>query len=103
MFSLEENHNKQLQVEISGLTREKDEAYEVAHGIESMMNHALHQAKYHEKDKCLEVLSQSHSRFNRLMEVSGCKTFRLGWEQVLLDPSAQVFSSSEEYDALNKV
>ena len=101
MFSHEENHNKQLKVEISGLTREKDEAYEADRRIESMMNHALHQAKHHEKEKCLEVLSQSHSRFNHLMEFSGCETFRLGWEQALLDPSARVFSSPKDYDALN--
>ena len=66
MFALEENHNRQLQVKISGLTREKDEAYEADHRIESMMNHALHQAKHHEKEKCLEVLSQSHSCYGSL-------------------------------------
>jgi len=37
------------------------------------------------------------------MEVFGCKTFCLRWEQALLDPSARVFSASEEYDTLNKV
>ena len=37
------------------------------------------------------------------MEVSGCETFHLGWEQALQDPSAQIFSSLEEYNALNKV
>ena len=37
------------------------------------------------------------------MEVNGCKAFRLGWEQGLLDPSTQIFSGPEEYDALNKI
>ena len=37
------------------------------------------------------------------MEVFGCETFRLGWEQALLDPLARVFSGPEEYNALNKV
>ena len=103
MFALKENHNKQLQVEISGLKREKDEACEAAHRTKLAMNRALHQVKYHEKDKCFKVLSQSHTRFNRLMEISGYKAFRLGWEQALTDPSAPIFSGPEEYDALNKI
>ncbi|KAL5565385.1 hypothetical protein UlMin_028549, partial [Ulmus minor] len=37
------------------------------------------------------------------MEVSSCETFRLGWEQALLDPSVQIISGPEEYDALNKI
>ena len=50
----------------------------------------------------MEALSQSHLRFNRLMEVSGYKTFRLGWEQALLDPSACAFAGPDDYDALNQ-
>ena len=37
------------------------------------------------------------------MEVSGCETFRLGWEQALTDPSARIILGPEEYDALNKI
>ena len=91
MFALEENHNKQLQVEISGLKHEKNEACEAARRTKLTMNRVLYQAKHHEKHKCLEVLSQSYSRFNRLMEVIGCETFCLGWEQALLDPLARIF------------
>ena len=69
MLALEENRGRQLEVEISSLTRKKREVEEAARAIESEMNKALHQAKLQQKDKCLEVLSQSHSRFSRLMEV----------------------------------
>ena len=51
----------------------------------------------------MDVLSQSHSRFNHLMEVSGCEAFRLRWEQAFLDPSAHVFVGSDDYDALNQI
>ena len=56
-----------------------------------------------QREKCFEVLSQSHSRFNRLIEVFSYETFRLGWEQALTDPSARIISGPEEYDALNKI
>lgn len=49
------------------------------------------------------MLSQSHSWFIRLMEVSGSEAFRLGWEQALMDPLARLISGPEEYDALNHV
>ena len=55
------------------------------------------------KERCLEVLTQSHTRFNHLMEISNCETFRLGWEQALTDPSERIFFGPEEYDALNKI
>ena len=103
MLALEENRGRQLEVEISSLTRKKREAEEAARAIESEMNRALHQAKLQQKDKCLEVLSQSHSQFSRLMEVSSCETFRIGWEQALTDPLARIISCPEEYDALNKI
>ena len=41
MFVVEENHNKQLQVEISGLKCEKSEAREAMRKVELTMNHAL--------------------------------------------------------------
>ena len=56
MFSLEENHNNQLEVEISGLKCEKSEACEATRRVELTMNHALHQVQVHEKERCLEVL-----------------------------------------------
>ena len=71
--------------------------------MELEMNRSLQQAKVQRREKCLEVLSQSHSWFNRLMEISSCETFRLGWEQALKDPSARIISSPEEYDDLNKI
>ena len=64
MLALEENRGRQLEVEISSLTRKKKEAEEAARTIESDMNRALYQAKLQQKDKCLEVLSQSHSWFS---------------------------------------
>ena len=85
MFALEENHNRQLQVDISALKR------------------ALQQAQTHEKERCLEVLTQSHTRFNRLMEISGSEAFHLGWEQDMIEPSVRLFSRPDEYDALNKI
>ena len=85
MFAVEENHNRQLQVEISGLKC------------------ALQQAQTHEKERCLEVLMQSHTRFNRLMEISGSEAFHLRWEQAMTEPSARLFSAPNEYDALNKI
>ena len=103
MLALEENRGRTLEVEVSSLTRKKEEAVEAARRIESEMNRSLQQARVQQREKCLEVLSQSHSRFNRLMEVSSCETFRLGWEQALSDPSARVISSPEKYDALNKI
>ena len=103
MYAVEENRGKQQEVEISGLLRKKKEAEEAARMMELEMNRSLEQAKVQQRDKCFEVLSQSHSRFNRLMEVSSCETFRLGWEQALTDPSARIFSSPDEYDAINKV
>ena len=103
MLALEENQKRQLEVEISRLTLEKNEANKVARRMESTMNRVLHQAKLQQKDKCLDVLSQCHVHFNRLMEVSGCETFCLRWEQALLDPLARVFLGLKEYDALNKV
>ena len=103
MFSIEENHNKQLQVKIFGLKREKSKACEATRRVELTMNRTLHQAQTHEKERCLEVLTQSHTRFNCLMEISSCEAFRLGWEQALTDPLARIFSSPKEYDALNKI
>ena len=103
MLTFKENRGRTLQVEVSSLTRKKEEAVEAARRIESEMNRSLQQASVQQREKCLEVLSQSHSRFNRLMEVSSCETFRLGWEQALMNPSARVISSPEEYDALNKI
>ena len=103
MLALEENRGRTLEVEISNLTRKKKEAEEAAQTIESEMNRSLQQAKVQRREKCLEVLSHSHLRFNRLMEVSSCETFRLGWEQALMDPSARIISGPEEYDALNKI
>ena len=103
MLAFEENQGRTLQLEVSSLTREKQEAVEAARRIESEMNRSLQQASVQQREKCLEVLSQSHSRFNRLMEVSSCETFRLGWEQALMNPSARVISSLEEYDSLNKI
>ena len=103
MYALEENRGRQQEVEISGLIRKKKEAEEAARAIESEMNRSLQQAKVQQREKCLEVLSQSHSRFNRLMEISSCETFRLGCEQALKDPSVQIISSPEEYDDLNKI
>ena len=85
MYAVEENHNRQLQVDISGL------------------KHALQQAQTHEKERCLEVLMQSHTRFNRLMEISSSEAFHLGWEQAMTEPSALFFSGPDEYDALNKI
>ena len=103
MYAVEENRGKQQEVEISGLIRKKNEAEEAARIVESEMNRCLQQAKVQQREKCFEVLSQSHSCFNRLMEVSSCETFRLGWEQALMNPSARVISSPEEYDSLNKI
>ena len=85
MYALEENYNKQLLLDISILKR------------------ATQQAETHKKERCLEVLTQSHSRFNRLMEISGSEAFRLGWEQAMTEPSARLFCGPEEYDALNKI
>ena len=85
MYALEENHNRQLLLDISILKR------------------AAQQAQTHKKERCLEVLTQSHTRFNRLMEISGSEAFRLGWEQAMTEPSARLFSGPDEYDALNKI
>ena len=103
MLALEENKNRQLEVEISRLTREKDEVIEATRIMEVKMNRALYQVKLQQKDKCLEVLSQSHSRFNHLIEVSGCEAFPLELEQALLDPLVRVFTVPEGYNAQNKV
>ena len=103
MYALEENRGRQQEVEISGLIRKRKEAEEAARSIELEMNRSLQQAKVQQREKCFEVLSQSHSRFNRLMEVSSCETFRLGWEQALMDPSARIISGPDEYDALNRI
>ena len=81
----------------------KSEACEAAHKVELTMNCALHQAQVHEKERCLEVLSQSHTHFNCPMEILGYEAFCLGWEQILTNPLARIFSSPEEYDALNKI
>ena len=75
MYAVEENRVRQQEVEISGLLRQKKEAEEAARMMEVAMNRSLEQAKVQQRDKCFEVLSQSHSRFNRLMEVSSCETF----------------------------
>ena len=75
MLALEENRGRQLEVEVSSLTCKKKEAEEAARMIDSEMNRALQRTKLQQKDKCLEVLSQSHSLFNHLMEVSSCETF----------------------------
>lgn len=103
MLALEENRGRTLEVELSQLTRQKKEVEEAARMMESEMNRSLEQAKAQQREKCFEVLSQSHSRFSRLMEVSGSEAFRLGWEQALMDPSARLISGPEEYDALNHV
>ena len=103
MYAVEENRGRQQEVEISGLIRKKKEAEEAARTAESEMNRCLQQAKVQQREKCFEVLMQSHSRFNRLMEVSSCETFRLGWEQALMDPSARTISGPDEYDALSKI
>ena len=103
MLTLEENRGRTLEGEVSSLTRKKEEAEEAARAIESEMNRSLQQAKVQQREKCFEVLSQSHLRFNRLMEISSCQTFQLGWEQALTDPSARIISSPDEYDALNKI
>ena len=88
---------------MSGLTCEKNEAMEATRRMEVKMNQAMHQAKLQQKEKYMEVLSQSHSRFNRLMEVSGYKAFRLGWEQALVEPLAHVFVGLDDNDAPNHI
>ena len=75
-----------------GLIREKNEASEAARMMEVKMNRTLYLAKLQQKKKCLEVLSQSHSRFSRLLEVFGYRAFDLGWEWALQDPSACDFA-----------
>ena len=55
MLSLKENNNRQLDVEMSGLVREKNEAMEAARRMEVKMNQAMHQAKLQLKEKCMEV------------------------------------------------
>ena len=45
MLALEENRGRTLEVEISSLTRKKNEAEEAARRIESEMNRSLQQAK----------------------------------------------------------
>ena len=67
------------------------------------MNKALHKAKLQEKEKCLHVLTQSHTRFSCLNEVSICETFHLGQEHALLDPLAHDFFGPEAFDAANRV
>ena len=37
------------------------------------------------------------------MKILGYEAFCLGWEQILTNPLARIFSSPEEYDALNKI
>ena len=71
--------------------------------MELKVNQKMHQTKLQQKEKCMKVMSQSHSRFNCLMEVSGCKAFWLGWEQALLDPLARVFAGPDDYDALKQI
>ena len=51
MLALEENKNRRLDVEFSGITREKDDAIEVARLVEVKMNQALYQAKLQQKEK----------------------------------------------------
>ena len=85
MYALEENHNRQLLLDIS------------------ILKQAAQQAETHKKERYLEVLTQSHSWFNRLMEISGSEAFRLGWEQAMTEPSARLFSGPDEYDVLNKI
>ena len=67
------------------------------------MNQALYQARLDQKKKCHQVLSQSHSHFNRFCEIFGCEALPLGWEQALLYPVQWSFSSLEDYDNLNRV
>ena len=67
------------------------------------MNQALYEAKLDQKKKCHQVLSQSHSRFNYVYEISGYEAFRLGQKQALLDPLQRSFFGPEHYDDLNRV
>ena len=55
------------------------------------------------RKKPWKVLTQSHSRFSRLNEVSSCEAFFLGWEQALLNPKARDFTDPEAFGVSNKV
>ena len=50
MMAFEENNNRQLEVEILGLTRDKNEAMEATRRIEVKANQSLHQAKLQQKE-----------------------------------------------------
>ena len=58
---------------------------EAARSQELEKNKAIEATLAQEKDKFLQVLTQSHYRFTRLNEISSCEAFKLVWEQALLD------------------
>ena len=72
---------------------EKDQALEADHAQEQEKNKAIKAVFAREKDKCLQLLTQSHFRFIRLNEISSYEAFRLGWEKALLGPLELGFSS----------
>lgn len=102
-LTAENKKNKLLEIELTKLKLEKEQVLEASRLMEVEMNKALHKAKPQEKEKCLHVLTQSHTRFSRLNEVSDCKAFRLGWEQALLDPLVHNFFDPKAFDAVNRV
>ena len=56
-----------------------------------------------EKEKYLQVLTQSNARFSWLNEISSCKAFRLGQKQALLDLADCGFSGMDAFDVENHV
>lgn len=81
----------------------KDDAATKVWATESKAEQLLLQANSDHHQKCLEVATQCSTRFERLMEISGCEAFRLSWDQALMDPSARRFSNPEAFDAISNV
>ena len=92
-----------LEAQLSWTASEKDQALELPCSQEREKNKAIQSAKVQEKEKCIHILTHSHSRFSRLNEISSCEAFQLGWELALLDSAACIFSSPDAFDAANQV
>ena len=92
-----------LEAQLSWTASEKDQALELPCSQEREKNKAIQSAKVQEKEKCIHILTHSHSRFSRLNEISSCEAFQLGWEQALLDLTAHDFSGLNAFNVANQV
>ena len=69
---------QELEAKLSQTTSEKDRALESARSHEHEKYKVIQATKVQDKEKGLQSITQSHSRFSHLNEISSCEAFWFG-------------------------